>query len=91
MDIAIIIFFRPSFHFSFVEEVGKVQANPGWNEPQHETHTKVTYYYETSLDAYKKKKELRRSVWRLLSFEVDTPKTQNRKRNLLDPYELHPC
>ena len=33
----------------------KVLANPGWNEPQqHETHTIVTYHYETPLDAHKK-------------------------------------
>ena len=76
---------RPSFPFLGWESWG-TSANPGLNDPRHETHIYHSYLslsqYETPFDAHENK--FRRSVWRLLSFKVDTLKMQNRKKDFLN-------
>ena len=53
-------------------------GTPEPNEATSEIHTIVTYNHETHFDVNKN------SVWRELSFEVDTLKSPNWKHNFLD-------
>ena len=71
------------FHFSF-EVFAKVCVSPELFEAGSDIHTIVTYDHKTHFDVHNNKFGL--SVWPILSIEVKTLETQNRKQNFLDIY-----
>ena len=73
---------RPSFPGFFFAKLAELPANPGLNDPRHETHIIVTYHYETLFDAHKTK--ISTIGLAVIEFEVNTLKMQNRKQDFLD-------